>query len=87
MTYIYIRRQGDLNEIHKYCLRFERYSDAELMEAFEKQKKLGFTGVHQQALYVLALRQEMHRRFGDAPILFANQSIIEFRSEDDASEP
>jgi len=44
--------------IANYKARFENESLHELVDTDNGQVKCGITGVHQQALYLLALRQE-----------------------------
>ena len=37
---------------------------------YNRQVKCGIVGVHQQALYLIAMRQEFRERFKDSPIHF-----------------
>lgn len=68
IAHIHIQRKGDDQIILDYIKSFKTYDDAKLIEAFEAQKKCGITGVHQQALYLIALRTVMMERFNDSPI-------------------
>jgi len=45
----------------------------ELVNAYNKQVKCGIVGVHRQALYLIALRQEFSERLKKSPI-----SLLEY---------
>ena len=68
MEYIYIDREDDKNTISEYKKIFEDESLEELVESYNKQAKCGIVGVHQQALYLIALRQEFKERLKESPV-------------------
>jgi hypothetical protein len=78
-THIYFPRPGDREVILKYIESMMKDDDAATVARFEREKRIGITGVHQQALYLLALRAVMLERFKDSPILFDDNSVIGFR--------
>jgi len=68
MEYINIPRQGDQAVILEYKKIFEKESLEELVESYNRQVKCGITGVHRQALYLLALRLEFKERLKESPV-------------------
>ena len=76
MKYIYITRQNDRTIIADYKSKFEQNSPEELIVAYNEQQKCGIVGVHQQALYLIALRLEFIERFGESPILIEDNIVI-----------
>ena len=76
---IYTSRPGDEEELLKYAASFKTKEDAEILRDCEGQKKIGIAGVHQQALYLLALRKVMLERLGESPILLEDEVLIKFR--------
>ena len=76
MKYVVVSRKGDQKQIENYLKSFRGYSNAELVEAYNKQAKLGIVGVHAQALYLMALNQELKFRFGKSPIILDENQIL-----------
>jgi len=72
MEYIYISRKDDEQSIADYKKDFESSSLEELVKAYNKQVKCGMVGVHQQALYLMALRQEFSERLKESPVYLLN---------------
>ena len=68
MEHIYIHRQQDEAVILDYKRGFEAETLEELVESYNNQVKCGITGVHRQALYLIALRQEFTERLKESPI-------------------
>jgi len=68
MEYILINREGDAKIIADYKTSFETYTLKELVKAYNKEAKCGIVGVHRQALYLAALRQEFKERLKESPI-------------------
>ncbi|MEH6514134.1 MAG: hypothetical protein V7734_13655 [Maribacter arcticus] len=68
MEYIYVGREDDNNIIADYKKRFEAKTLEELVESYNSQVKCGITGVHRQALYLIALRQEFKERLKESPV-------------------
>jgi len=68
MEYIYIKRIDDIQIIADYKKYFEAKTLEELVESYNSQVKCGITGVHRQALYLIALRQEFSERQKKSPI-------------------
>ena len=61
-------RKDDNNVIADYKKRFEADTLEKLVESYNGQVKCGIVGVHQQALYLIALRQEFRERLKESPI-------------------
>lgn len=68
MEHIYIAREQDKNSIADYKKSFEAKTLEALVVAYNGQVKCGITGVHQQALYLIALRQEFKERLKESPV-------------------
>ena len=68
MEYIYIRRDNDEKTITDYKRNFETKTMDEIVDAYNKQVKCGIVGVHQQALYLIALKNEFKERLKESPV-------------------
>jgi hypothetical protein len=68
MEHIYIRRAANKNVIADYKKRLEAQTLKDLVESYNQQVKCGSVGVHQQALYLIALRQEFKERLKESPV-------------------
>ena len=68
MEYILINRAGDAEIIADYKKRLETYTLNTLVKAYNKEVKCGIVGVHRQALYLSALRQEFKERLKESPV-------------------
>ncbi len=68
MEYIYVGREDDKNIIADYKKGFEAETLEGLVGSYNSQVKCGIVGVHQQALYLLALRQEFKERLKESPV-------------------
>ena len=65
-----IFREGDREIIQDYIIRFRGYRNQELVEAYNREARMGIVGVHQQQLYLYALREVMKDRFRHSPIFY-----------------
>ena len=68
MVYILILRKGDKNTINDYVSSLQTKPSRELVNAYNREVQIGITGVHQQALYLFALRKVFLERFDFCPI-------------------
>jgi hypothetical protein len=68
MEYIYVGRENDNHIIADYKKIFESQTLEALVESYNSQVKCGITGVHRQALYLIALRQEFKERLKESPV-------------------
>ena len=64
MNYILNFRKGDRNIIEEYTEWFFHKTAKELVELYNREVRKGITGVHRQALYLIALKQVYLKRFG-----------------------
>lgn len=64
MKHVFTSWEGDQELFLTYYDRLKALNDEGLIEAYHRQMKLGMTGVHAQAVYVLALKKVMKDRFG-----------------------
>jgi len=74
--YIFLQRKEDLQQLISLKNSFNNISQDELIKKFNREAKIGFTGVHRQALLILALNQQFIKRYNDAPITIENNSIL-----------
>ena len=70
MKHVFTSREGDKTLFLEFYNSLKDLNDKRLIEAYHKQMKLGMTGVHAQAVYVLALRKVIKDRFGKNFISF-----------------
>ena len=75
MEHIYIAREQDKNSISEYKGKFEAETLETLVESYNSQVKCGIVGVHQQALYLIALRQEFRERLKESPVYLLEHII------------
>ena len=70
MKAIVIFFEGDREVILDYIASFMGDSDLKLVDAYNRETRMGIVGVRKQQLYLLALREVMRERFGHSPIFF-----------------
>tara|TARA_R110000787_G_scaffold24203_1_gene68856 strand:+ start:177 stop:818 length:642 start_codon:yes stop_codon:yes gene_type:complete len=68
MEHVYIGREKDKSVITEYKKIFEVKTLEELVVSYNGQVKCGITGVHRQALCLMALRQEFRGRLKESPV-------------------
>jgi hypothetical protein len=68
MEHFYIRREQDEAVILEYKRGFQAETLEELLVSYNNQVKCGIVGVHRQALYLIALRQEFKERLKESPV-------------------
>jgi len=68
MEYIYVGRIDDQKIIAYHKIWFESKTLDELVEDYNKQTRLGIVGVHQQVLYLIAMRAEFKERLKESPV-------------------
>jgi len=64
MKHVFTSGEGDQKLFLEFYDRLKNLNDEGLIEAYHRQMRLGMTGVHAQAVYVLALKKVMKGRFG-----------------------
>ena len=80
MEQIYNQRKGDSEELFKYKDMFKVYSNKELIDTYNNSVDTDIVGVHQQALYLIALKEVFYNRFGKSPVKIKDGIIISFSS-------
>ncbi len=65
MNYILISRKGDQDVINEYLTGFAQKTSKELVELYNREARIGITGIHRQALYLIALKFEFESRLVD----------------------
>jgi hypothetical protein len=80
MEYIYIQRRGDTETITESINGFATISNESLIDDYNKQFKCGITGVHAQALYLMAMGHVFLKRFGKSPI-YMEDNVLGMRDQ------
>ena len=75
MVFIYIRHDGDTQILAENVKRFETRCKKDLISDYNSQAKCGITGVHAQALYLMAMGHIFFKRFGKSPIYIENNVL------------
>ncbi len=68
MEYIYIKSEHNQAHINRFKKRLEAMTLEELVQAYNKEAKCGILGVHMQALYLVALKEEFRERLRESPL-------------------
>jgi hypothetical protein len=76
MKHVFTSRKGDQELFSGYYTRFLALSDQELLDSYTRQVRTGLTGVHAQAVYLLALRKVMKERFGESPVTLGDGGVV-----------
>lgn len=77
--YIFIQRKEDFQKLVNLKNNLNTISQEELINKFNREVKIGFTGVHQQALLIIALNQQFIKRYNDAPVIIENNLILSLK--------
>ena len=77
MKHVFIPREGDKERFAERVRQFREFGDQELIEAYHRQVRCGITGVHAQAVYLLALRTVTGARFGGSSITLEDGGVID----------
>lgn len=78
ISYLFFQREGDRDAVGEFIKGFNAYNDANLVDYYNQQQKLGFVGVHRQAQAIVALNIVFRNRFGKSPIRNSDNALIEF---------
>ena len=68
MEYIYIKSEHNQAHIDRFKKSLEAMTLEELVQAYNKEAKCGIVGVHMQALYLVALKEEFRERLRESPV-------------------
>lgn len=75
MEYVYHGREDHKTVIENYKKNLEAKTLEELVESYNGQVRCGIVGVHRQALYLMALRQEFKERLKESPVYLLNHIL------------
>jgi len=76
MAYLFISNKDDVQPIQEYLEILKDKSNTELVAAYNREAKIGIVGVRQQIRYLLALRYEFMKRFGESPVYVSEQYVV-----------
>ena len=79
MEYLFIVTKDDIQPIQEYLEILKDKSNTELVAAYNREAKIGIVGVRQQIRYLLALRYELQKRFGESPVYFIDNCVVEIK--------
>ena len=74
--YVMIQRPELPADMQAALSRLEGRTGEQLIEAYNAESRLGFTGVYAQAIHVLALHQHLKVRFGAGPLLIEDNAVL-----------
>jgi hypothetical protein len=81
LAHVHIRRQGDEEQIKDRYDSLMKLNDEEFLEKFNYYKKQPFFGVHDQALFFIALSRAAKQRQLDFGLKIDPHGIMEFEEE------
>lgn len=79
-SYVLIQHPGLPQEIRAVFKRLEKCDDNQVVQAYNEQCQLGFTGVYAQAVFLLGLHQQVHVRFGSSPLTIEDKCMLMMKS-------
>ena len=71
-----VQRPGLPADMQAAIARLDGHTDSEVIAGYNAQCRLGFTGVYAQAIHVLALHQQLKRRFGVGPLSIKDNALM-----------
>ena len=74
--YVMIQRPELPADMHAALSSLEGLTGEQLLEAYNAEGRLGFTGVYAQAIRVLALHHLLKARFGIGPLLIEDNAVL-----------
>jgi len=74
--YVMIQRPELPADMQAALSRLDGRTGEQLIEAYNAESRLGFTGVYAQAIHVLALHQHLKARFGSGPLVIEDNAVL-----------
>ena len=74
--YVMIQRPELPADMQAALNRLDGRTGEQLIEAYNAESRLGFTGVYAQAVHVLALHQHLKARFGTGPLVIEDNAVL-----------
>ena len=75
-NYVMVQRPGLPADMRVAIARLDGHTDSEVLAGYNAQCRLGFTGVYAQVIHVLALHQQLKRRFGSGPLSIRDNALL-----------
>ena len=76
MEYLFISNKEDVQPIQEYLEILKDKSNTELVVAYNRQAKMGIIASPEQIRYLLALRYELQKRFGESPVYIIDNCVV-----------
>jgi hypothetical protein len=76
MEYMLIVREGFKEQVEKNMLEIEKFTNEELVQAYNRQVKMGIVAVYAQAVYLLSMRYVFLARFEKSPVCINDRIIL-----------
>lgn len=83
LEYLYMPMAGDRERILENLEKLKLQTKEELVDAVNRQIKVGVVRVRAQLIYLIALRMEMLKRLGWSPIYVKDDCIIGIEYSDE----
>lgn len=81
LSHLYLHREGDQERIKEFYQSYKELSKQDLIDKYNQGYRLGFVGVHAQALSMIALHFCFLKSFGKSAFTFEANTILEFTGE------
>ena len=81
MEYMLIVREGFREEVEKNMLEIEKFTNEELVQAYNRQVKIGIVAVYAQAVYLASMRYVFLARFQKSPVSIYERIIVKLNDK------
>jgi hypothetical protein len=76
MEYMLLIREGFREEVEKNMLAIEKFTNEELVQAYNRSVKIGILAAYGQAVYLVSMRYVFLERFQKSPVLINDKIIL-----------
>ena len=76
MEYMLLIREGFREEVEKNMLAIEKFTNEELVQAYNRSVKIGILAAYGQAVYLVSMRYVFLARFKKSPVLINDKIIL-----------
>jgi RNase P/RNase MRP subunit POP5 len=76
MEYMLIVREGFREEVEKNMLAIGKFTNEELVHAYNRNVKIGIVAAYAQAVYLVSMRYVFLERFKKSPVLINDKIIL-----------
>jgi len=76
MEYMLLIREGFWEEVQKNMLAIGKFTDEELVQAYNRNVKIGIVAAYAQAVYLVSMRYVFLERFKKSSVLINDKIIL-----------